>query len=305
MKGLLFTILVLQSCCRATNGFVSHSSRRKVVWSALTQESGPSPPQQLTRLFADSEGNARVRFSGTEGLTSTTTNPLDAALTFLASDIVSIILGMLGLVVIVGHRLSLLDDTSAESLTVQTRTDLLAVFACGSVLLNGITKLDVTAAMAEAVVLEGTTLSEAEINQKLSQSDESTISWALESLITATPAKTAVVLDRSDGPWTVLARAGTVPSGREVPESTPILDRVSGPGNKKETYLPTLQALPGKRELPYLPANAQLALMVPIAEDGAVSTSRVLVLGSNQAKSFSPRDVAWCKIVAERMASTQ
>lgn len=258
---------------------------------------------------SSNDGSASVRFSGAEGLTSTTTNPLDAFLTVLASDIASIALGLIGLVVVVAHRVSLLDDSSAESLTLQTRTDLLAVFACGSVLLNGITKLDVTAAMADSVVLEGNVLSEPELCMESTEEDAATLVWALESLLAATPATTAVVLERDSGvssAWRVLARGGTVPMDTQVPDSTPILDRVSSMGNTKETYLPTLQALPGKRELPYLPSNAQLALLVPIlASEDSSTTRRVLVLGSNRAKSFSPRDVAWSRIVAERMATTQ
>ena len=293
-------------------------------------------------LFGEpSEGSnnnkASVRFSGTEGFTSTTdTNPLDALLTVLASDVASIALGLLGLIVVVAHRGSLLmmmEDTTtlsaADSLTVQTRTDLLAVFACGSVLLNGITKLDVTAALAETVVLEGTKLDSIQVlladgmvqQPHDSASSSTTVVWALESLLAATPATTAILLEREarlgSTTWRVTARGGIVPPiNTKVPESTPILDRVSSAGNDKETYLPTLQALPGKRELPYLPVNAQLALLVPIRQEnnnnnnntsqsGGPTTTRVLVLGSNRAKSFSPRDVAWCRIVAERMASAR
>lgn len=299
-----------------TDAFASTS----IVASSLFLSKPPSliwqPSRTRLRLWEQSEGDgkASVRFSGTEGFTSTTTNPLDAVLTLLASDFGSIALGLIGLVVIVAHRLSMLDDTSADALSVQTRTDLLAVFACGSVLLDGITKLDVTAAMAESVTLEGTLLDDIEILSSLDEDASSTTTWALESLLAATPAKTAVVLKRKalDSPWTVAARGGTVPGSISVPDTTPILDRVSSEGNQKETYLPTLQALPGKKELPYLPANAQLALLIPITTNNDDVTSlsslapstRVLVLGSNRAKSFTPRDVAWCRIVAEHMSSS-
>lgn len=61
-------------------------------------------------------------------------------------------------------------------------------------------------------------------------------------------------------------------------------------------------------DLLLLPSNAQLALLVPIRgrnEDNGASSKRVLVFGSNRAKSFfTPRDVAWCRIVTRRMAST-
>jgi len=301
---------------------ISTSDGFSLIPSFMTSSRHCTTPRLIhVRLFEQStnkelsSSKASVRFSGAEGLTSTDVNPLDTFLKILASDIASIILGLIGLVVVVAHRLSLLDDTLAESLTVQTRTDLLAVFACGSVLLNGITKLDVTTALADTVVLEGTNLGEIElVSGGTVDGDSSTTIWALESLLAATPAMTVVLLERKDvgSSWQVVARGGTVPSIRETPpESTPILDRVSSPGNQKETYLPTLQALPGKRELPYLPSNTQLALLVPIVESSNTNpkdvrpTKRVLVLGGNRAKSFSPRDVAWCRIVAERMATGQ
>lgn len=234
-----------------------------------------------------------VRFSGSD---ATITNPLDSFLSFVASDIVSIALGIAGLLAVVIHRWALLDD-SADALTLQTRTDLLATFACGSVLLNGVTKLDVTTALAESVVLEGRQLPtpeflDAELHGK------STVAWGLESLLAATPGKSALLLQKAPtGTWDIAARAGKVPDSTTVPETTPILNRVASLGNTKETYLPTLQALPGKTEFPYLPSNAQLAVLIPI------ETDRVLVLSGNTAKSFSPRDIAWSRIVAARMSS--
>ena len=76
------------------------------------------------------------------------------------------------------------------------------------------------------------------------------------------------------------------------------------PQNSKETYLPTLQALPGKTELTYLPSNTQIAVMIPIRPPKESSSSirnSVLVLGGNTAKSFTPRDIAWSRIVAEKI----
>jgi hypothetical protein len=85
-----------------------------------------------------------------------------------------------------------------------------------------------------------------------------------------------------------------------LPEKTPILERVGSPENSKETYLPTLQALPGRTELTYLPNNAQMAVLIPIQSSNSKKNS-VLVLGGNTAKSFSPRDIAWSRIVAEKI----
>ena len=65
--------------------------------------------------------------------------------------------------------------------------------------------------------------------------------------------------------------------------------------NKKESYLPTLQALPGKAEFKYLLSNTQEVLLVPIpVGDGEENTG--LVLGGATLKSFSPRDVACCQL---------
>ena len=184
-------------------------------------------------------------------------------------------------------------------------------------LLNGITKLDVTAAMSESVNLEGIRLERPELSSTMGQSDtdigKETISWGMDALLTATPAKTVIILERStdesntvddddDKGWNVIARAGIVPSSMgPIPDTTPILDRVGSIGNVKETYLPTVQALPGKRELTYLPTNIQLALLIPIQTNAKHTRKRILVLGSNTAKSFSPRDVAWSRIIAYRM----
>lgn len=292
---LFLTVLVL--LLPAIDGFQSRPQQ------ALKQKGGLPTivPAPNTACFAENKKEgASVRFSGTD---ATLTNPFDAFLSFVASDVTSIVLGLVGLFFVVGHRVAGLDVDTAESLTVQTRTDLLATFACGSVLLNGITKLDVTAALAEAVVLEGQALPKAQLLGDTEDSEwQSTLLWGLESLLVATPAKTAIVLEKQsgDGDWKMVARAGIVSSTTSIPETTPILKRVATPGNTKETYLPTLQALPGKTEFPYLPSNTQLAVLIPFDTDN----QRVLVLGGNMAKSFSPRDVAWSRIVAERMGSS-
>ena len=253
-------------------------------------------------------------------------NPIDRVLTLLASDSFSIVSGMIGLLIVVVHRWTMIlaigdaDPTSfgsttavtvaAEALTYQTRTDLLAVFACGSVLLNGVTQLDVTTALAESVVLEGINLSEPEQISSNSKDDtDITLSWALQSLLVATPAKTAVLITATDDDqqrWMVRSRAGIVSSTTSVPKKSPILDRVGSPNNSKETYLPTLQALPGRAELTYLPTNAQMAVLIPIESSSSSDDQKnsVLVLGGNTAKSFSPRDIAWSRIVAERLGES-
>jgi hypothetical protein len=166
-------------------------------------------------------------------------------------------------------------------------------------LLNGISKLDVTSALAESVVLDGETLAKPIFNEAVNR--ENDVTWALESVLAATPANTAVLLSLRDDSWSILGLAGVVPRDpvlRQLPSvgSTPILDRFRK-DSSKESYLPTLQALPGRVEFTYLPLNAQGALLVPVNETSA------LVLGTNTAKSFTPRDVAWCLSIASRIGT--
>ena len=274
-----------------------------------------SSNRKESQLFGQSNNDSdsapsspRVKFSSDDS--SSLENPLDQLLSFVASDAFSIVAGILGLLAVVSYRWTLVlsadpSRATAEALTYETRTDLLGVLAAGSVLLNGVTKLDVTTALAESVVLEGQTLSQPEQIGDYS-SGGSTLNWALESLLAATPAKTAVLISDAGDQWAIQSRAGIVPSSTSslsLPEKTPILERVGNPQNSKETYLPTLQALPGKTELTYLPNNTQMAVMIPIRPSKESSNTRnsVLVLGGNTAKSFTPRDIAWSRIVAEKI----
>lgn len=286
-----------------------------------------------TELFQSQPNNektglssVKVRFSGFEldkqsasSTAATTTNPLDGALSLISSDVASIALGLLGLCLLLVERLSLPDAATmgadqvqyAEKLGEETRSNLIAVLACGSVLLNGISKLDVTSALAESVELEGTLLSEPLVFDESLEKHKRTLQWSMESFLQATPAMTVAILQSNsqDNKWQVLSMAGVVPTEATVrrPEllpTTPILDRFRKEGSSRETYLPTLQALPGKTEFTYIPDNTQgvLILSVP-AGSVASTTTTAIILGSNRAKSFTPRDVAWCQTLAARLGS--
>ena len=286
------------------------TTRAPLTTPTIQQRSSNRQQQQqrlLHRLFLSSNEKRQggsARFTGVEEATS----GLDFVLSAITSDIGSIGLGLVGLLVVLVNRLAHQDNLSADTLGQETRSDLLALFACGAVLLNGVTKLDVTSALAESVVLDGILLDEPEVLHDNDQSSLSELRWAMESLLTATPAKTAVLLrhDESvDGAplsWKTFLCAGVVPAQKSLRTGTalptnPILDRfvTNTAGPRTETYLPTLQALPGRVEFTYLPNNTQEALLLP------VNDKTVLVLGSNTAKSFTPRDVAWCQVVAKRM----
>jgi len=230
----------------------------------------------------------------------------------------------------------------------RSRIDLLGVFAAGSVLLNGISKLDVESVVADRVVLEGVN-SEGRVIWIEDNGDErtaavvqrndefqSTVEWALSSFLKCSSAQTAILLascPQQSQRWVPLATAGILPLDSQlrssIPETrgTPILDRmlreddgikggsvggteVAGATKRKgpkESYLPTLQALPGKVEFTYLPSNAQEALILPVLRPEEKSESEdddndgwyyAVVLGGDTAKSFAPRDIAWCKEIA-------
>jgi len=78
---------------------------------------------------------------------------IDQILLSLTSDRTSLLLGSIGIAVLLLNRLLTFPDDNAIYETSRSRIDLLGVFASGSVLLNGITKLDVTSVRAERVLL--------------------------------------------------------------------------------------------------------------------------------------------------------
>ena len=267
---------------------------------------------------------------------------IDKLLLTLTSDRTSLLLGSLGILLLLLNRLlSFPEDAIYEAS--RSRIDLLAVFAAGSVLLNGITKLDVESVVAEQVVLDGINQDGvvwneenlSSIEQKKKEKFQATAEWALSSFLKCTPARTAVLLatQQNTKQWMPLATTGILPSNPKlrtpIPESaknnTPILDRmlredgnikggtvggtevVGGTKRKgpKESYLPTLQALPGRVEFTYLPTNAQEALILPVPrpDDGKGKQDDgewyyAIVLGGDTAKSFAPRDIAWSKEIA-------
>ena len=273
-------------------------STEKLHWSqrqnGVTFRSLPSS----TTCFAENEPKGgTARFVGLDG---GATSGLDYVLSLISSDVGSTILGLVGLFVCVAHRLANTDSLSTETMGQETRADLLAVFSVGAVLLNGISKLDVTSALAESVVLDGEPLSEPIYNTKVNRQQD--VTWALQSVLAATPAKTAVLLAAEEEGWSVQSLVGVVPRDSSLrdtaPCETPILNRFRK-DTSKETYLPTLQALPGRVEFTYLPPNTQGALLLPVKSGPTV----VLVLGTNTAKNFSPRDVAWCQVLASRIGT--
>ncbi|KAL3823487.1 hypothetical protein ACHAXA_010247 [Cyclostephanos tholiformis] len=294
-----------------------------------------------------STSKANVRFNNRKSIDKNGNSPsnlssIDQILLSLTSDRTSLVLGSVGILILLLNRLlSFPEDAISEAS--RSRIDLLGVFAAGSVLLNGITKLDVESVRADRVILEGINQGnvlwsdeDPSMRAQLQKMDvrfQSTVEWALQSFLKCSPAQSAVLLaisPQTNQRWTPLARVGILPSSRSsifniASIKTPILDRMlrdddnikdgtvggtevagaRGTSRKgpNESYLPTLQALPGKVEFTYLPSNAQEALILPVSrpgrESGAVRDDDgwkyAVVLGGDTAKSFAPRDIAWCK----------
>mmetsp|Transcript_20044 Transcript_20044/g.34243 ORF Transcript_20044/g.34243 Transcript_20044/m.34243 type:complete len:315 (-) Transcript_20044:1334-2278(-) len=284
IRSLRF-IAALLAYLGTTNAFTVHHTASYIQPAGLVT---------TTTALCEKKGGT-AQFVGVQE----TTNSLDFVLSSITSDVGSIALGLVGLLIVLANRFADQDNLTADTLGQETRSDLLAVFACGAVLLNGVSKLDVTSALAESVVLDGINLDRP---QTLISSTGSELRWAIDSVLAATPAKTAVLLKHAET-WKTVVIAGVVPQDSALRTGTtllsnPILDRFLQKTSKRtETYLPTLQALPGRVEFTYLPQNTQEALLLPVKDNC------VLVLGSNTARSFNPRDVAWCQVLAKRIAT--
>ena len=269
---------------------------------------------------------ATVQFTSTQ---PANLSPIDSLLLTLTSDRFSLAIGLFGIAVLLLNRLfTFPEDVIYEG--TRSRIDLLGVFAAGSVLLNGITKLDVTSVQAERVALEGIQTDSVNwIKSNVTIVLKETVEWVLISLVKCSPARTAVLLSNDGGEkkWEPIAMIGVLQIDKELQQSipegrtTPILDRmkkydessmntkggsVAGSSSlgrnrgPKESYLPTLQALPGRVEFTYLPSNAQEVLVLPVPTKSAEEGGRcyAVVLGGDVAKSFAPKDVAWCREVS-------
>lgn len=314
-----------------------------------------------------------------------TTNPIDLILKWIASDMGSIILGLTGLIILLANGIFVPSGDSIpdiEAIGQETRNNLLAVFAFLSILLNGVTLIDVESLLAEPVTLQGMSVDEVIcITQHEHDGlDWNKVPWVLRSILEATPAKTAVLIQYqsknstnlhdpiklSVGSWEVRAVSGVVSTklassivsrtamigdqmsqeegktlslaaaGSNIfPSNTPILNRFLQTRDNPTDHFPTLQALPGSVEFTsssILPSNTQSALIIPIISttdydfdnennsidedehairdrnyrerydiNSKTSSQTLLVLGSDLARSFTPRDIAWCQAVSKRI----
>ncbi|KAL7543160.1 hypothetical protein ACHAXR_012461 [Thalassiosira sp. AJA248-18] len=322
---------------RLGSSFVAPKSRQKKIVhnTALFNGSSNEDTQKSSPSFL-STSKANVSFNSNNNSNSPANlSAIDQLLLTLTSEKTSLLLGSIGILLLLLNRLISFPDDAIYEVS-RSRIDLLGVFAAGSVLLNGITKLDVESVVAERVALEGVNEDKViwtEESKQVTRDEkfQSTVEWALFSFLKCSPARTAVLLatcPKENARWMPLATVGILPLDSQlrssIPDtlSTPILDRmlredgsikggtvggteVRGATKKRgpnESYLPTLQALPGRVEFTYLPSNAQEVLIVPVFDDGEKKRGDgwyyAVVLGGDTAKSFAPRDIAWCKEIA-------
>eukprot|EP00970_Alexandrium_tamarense_P005198 scaffold845_cov199-Alexandrium_tamarense.AAC.11 len=354
---------------RSTHGHVTTRQRqfantKRISYPAQLENTNNNNEESQSSFLSTSKATVQFKSNNRNNNNASNKNlanltPIDSLLLNLTSDRTSLLLGSIGILILLLNRLLSFPEGEDAILyeASRSRIDLLGVFAAGSVLLNGITKLDVESAKAERVVLEGRNSFEGsgggivwnkngdnkfEGGDVVGENFQSTVEWALGSFIKCTPARTAVLLastatatsENKQHRWEPVAMAGILPLDTDrctsIPDSiasTPILDRmlrydgsikggsVAGsdvvgrrPKNKnvpKESYLPTLQALPGRVEFTYLSTNAQEALVLPVsttettnAVAGCSATYFAVVLGGDTAKSFTPKDIAWCREIS-------
>jgi len=206
---------------------------------------------------------------------------------FLTSNTFGIATGGVCLLLLVINRL-----TTPDLYDSQSRSDIIAVIASGSLILSAFSLLDVQVREAEKVELEGSRASEYS-KAIAAEEDRNEIEWAAETLLKATPCKTLLIYYKDK----TIARFGVMGSSRKV-KNAPILNKAMS-GNS-EVYLPALQVLPGKIEFDYLPPNCQSVVLQPLqASDG--SNAGVLVLGGDQARAFTERDIAVARRVSQRI----
>lgn len=203
----------------------------------------------------------------------------------------TIYVGLALLLVLVGNRLF-----TEELLNSQSRADLIATIGPTVLILEGLTRLDITPKEAEPVPLDGSNV--AWVAPGLEPALTSQLEWSTEALISCLPASSVAIV--SDG--ATVALRGTLPAsvtgappGQAVVPG-PLLSKCLNSKSGAPDYLPSLQILPGRFEFTYLPAATQTLLLVPVPPNGA------LIIGSDTARAFKEDDIAWARTMAAGLA---
>jgi len=225
-----------------------------------------------------------------------------APLPSLSSPEVALVAGSVLLSVLVANRLF-----TEELLNSQSRADLIATVGATVLLLEALTRLDITPREADSVPLDGGEV--AWVDPALPAAQRRELDWAADALTSCTPARSvAVVL--GDGRTvglrgTLSARtASDAPAYGQAVAAGPLLRKCLESKSGAPDYLPSLQILPGRFEFTYLPAATQALLLVPLrGSSGGGVSGGAIILGADQARAFKEDDVAWARTIASGLGA--
>ena len=210
---------------------------------------------------------------------------------------VSIGVGMALLLILVFNRLF-----TDELLNSQSRADLIATIGPTVLVLEGLTRLDITPREAEPVPLDGREV--AWVAPDLAPALQRQLEWTVEAAMTALPTSSLAVWY---GGETVALRGkladGVAAGGAEAYARAvvpgPLLRKASESKSGAPDYLPSLQVLPGRFEFSYLPVATQAVLLVPLPKQQGA-----LILGADRNRAFREDDVAWARQLAAGLATS-
>jgi len=225
----------------------------------------------------------------------------DRPLPSISSPEVALVVGSVLLTILVANRLF---TNQEEMLNSQSRADLIATAGATVLLLEALTRLDITPREADSVPLDGANVDWLDPSLPAAQRRE--LDWAADALTSCLPARSLAIV--RDG--RTLGLRGTL-SARVVSDeaaysqavaSGPLLDKCLKKCRDRSgtpDYLPSLQILPGRFEFTYLPTATQAVLLVPLPG----VTGGAIILGADQARAFKEDDVAWARTVASGLGA--
>ena len=214
----------------------------------------------------------------------------------ISSPEVALVVGSVLLTVLVANRLF-----TEDLLNSQSRADLIATAGATVLLLEALTRLDITPREADSVPLDGVKVTW--VDPALPAAQRRELDWAADALTSCLPARSlAIVRDgRTIGlRGTLSARvASDAAAYGQAVAPGPLLLKCLESTSGAPDYLPSLQILPGRFEFTYLPAATQALLLVPLPgiSGGAI------ILGADQARAFKEDDVAWARTVASGLGA--
>ena len=180
----------------------------------------------------------------------------------------------------------------------QSRADLLSLFACFFLVLEGVSRREVETKVAEKVFSKAARRGKG-FSSALTLRQRQILDWATTTLRDSLPDADSVFvwLPESDRlPSGTVARLGSLGDDDRInPKAITIANALA---LKEATYLPDLQSLPARVDFPFLPKNAQAVLLLPFLLE---ETKGLLLIAADRKRAFSPRDQLWAQQFADRI----